>query len=109
MRFKFHLTHNNLHKNTKKCPRVPPEVKEDIQLMVHDKIKAKTEKAADIQEICAQLRGTMGASDTHLIDENDDDDDDDVEDQDVYIYPTDMHPNEHDAYRFAVRASKVTK
>ena len=106
MRFKFHLTHNNLHKNTKKCPRVPPEVKEDIQLMVHDKIKAKTEKAADIQEICAQLRGTMGASDTHLIDENDDED---AKDEDMYMYPTDMYPNEWDANRFAVHASKATE
>ena len=29
-RFKFHLTHNDPHNNTKKCIRVPPEVKEEI-------------------------------------------------------------------------------
>ncbi|RVW17564.1 hypothetical protein CK203_083461 [Vitis vinifera] len=46
----------------------------------------------------------MGASDTHLIDE--DDDDEDVENQDVHMYPTYMHLDEHDAYRFAVCASK---
>ena len=95
-RFKFHLTHNDPHNNTKKCPRVPPEVKEEIQLLVHDKNKAKAKKAADIQEIRAQLRGTMGTRDTHLIDENDDDED--VEDEDVYMYPTDMHSDERDAY-----------
>ena len=48
-RFKFHLTHNDPHNNTKKCPRVPPEVKEEIQLLVHDKNKAKAKKVADIK------------------------------------------------------------
>ena len=101
MRFKFHLTYNDPHNNTKKCPRVPPEVKEEIRLMVHDKNKAKVKKTADIQEICAQLRGTMWASDTHLIDE-------DVEDEVVYMYLTNMHPNKRDAYQSVVCASKVT-
>ena len=108
-RFKFHLTHNDPHNNTKKCPIVPPEVKEEIQLLVHDKNKAKTKKAADIQEIRAQLRGTMGTRDTHLIDEDDDDDDEDAEDEDVYMYPTYMHSDERDAYRSAVRASKASE
>ena len=106
MRFKFHLMHNDLHNNTKKCPRVPPEVKEGIRLMVHDKNKAKVKKIADIQEIRAQSRGTTGASDTHLIDE--DDDDEDAKDEDVYMYPADMHPDERDAYRSGVCASKAT-
>ena len=70
------------------------------------KTKAKAKKVIDIQEICAQLCGTIGASDTHLIDE-DDDDDDDVNDQDVYMYPIDMHPNEWDAYRYAICALKA--
>ena len=95
--FKFHLTHNDPHNNTKKCPRVPPEVKEEIQLLVHDKNKAKAKKTSDIQEIRAQLCGTMGTRDTHLIDK-DDDDDEDVEDEDVYMYPTYMHSDERDAY-----------
>ena len=98
------------HNNTKKCPRVPPEVKEKICLLVYDKKKkkkAKAKKVADIQDICAQLRGTMGTHDTHLVDENDDDED--VEDEDVYMYPTDMYPDERDAYRSAVRASKSSE
>ena len=100
--FKFHLTHNN----TKKCLRVPPEVKEEIRLMVHDKNKVKTKKVVDIQEIHAQLHGIMGAGDTHLIDENDDDED--AEDEDVYMYMTYMHPNEQNAYQSAVRALKAS-
>ena len=83
--------HKDPYNNTKKCPRVPPEVKEEIRSMVHDKTKAKTKKVVDIQEIHAQLHDTMGANDTQLIDE-------DVEDQDVYMYPTNMHPDERDAY-----------
>ena len=106
-RFKFHLTHNDPHNNTKKCLRVPPEVKEEIRLMMHDKNKAKTIKVVDIQEIHAQLHGTMGASDTHPIDK--DDEDEDAEDENVYMYPTDMYPDERDAYRYAVRASTVTE
>ena len=50
----------------------------------------------------------MGVNDTYLIDE-DDDDDEDIGDQDVYMYPTYMHPNEWDAYRSTVHASKATK
>ncbi|RVW94993.1 hypothetical protein CK203_040068 [Vitis vinifera] len=37
-----------------------------------------------------------------------DDDDEDAEEEDVYMYPTDMHPDERDAYRSAVRASKAS-
>ncbi|RVW94403.1 hypothetical protein CK203_035625 [Vitis vinifera] len=105
--FKFHLTHNDPHNNTKKCPRVPPEVKEEIRLLVHDKKKAKAKKNVDIEDIRAQLRGTMGTHHTHLV--NEDDDDEDAEDEDVYMYPVDMHPDERDAYRSAFRASKASK
>ena len=84
MRFTFHLMHNDPHNNTKKSPRVPLEMKEEIRLTVHDKNKVKTKKVVDIQEIHAQLHGIMGAGDTHLIDE--DIDDEDVEDADVYMY-----------------------
>ena len=105
-RFKSHLMHKDPHNNTKKCPRVPPEVKEEIRLLVHDKQKAKAKKNADIEEIRSQLRGTMGTHHTHLV--NEDDDDEDAEDEDVYMYPTDMHPDERDAYRSAVRASKAS-
>ena len=43
-RFKFHLMHKDPHNNTKKCPRVPPEVKEEIRLLVHEKKKQKQRK-----------------------------------------------------------------
>ncbi|RVW95605.1 hypothetical protein CK203_039065 [Vitis vinifera] len=105
-RFKSHLMHKDLHNNTKKCPRVPLEVKEEIRLLVHDKQKAKAKKNVDIEEIRSQLRGTMGTDHTHLV--NEDDDDEDAEDEDVYMYPTDMHPDERDAYRSVVRASKAS-
>ena len=68
--------------------------------------KQKQKKNADIEEIRSQLRGTMGTHHTHLV--NEDDDDEDAEEEDVYMYPTDMHPDERDAYRSAVRASKAS-
>ena len=107
-----HLMHKDPHNNTKKCPRVLPEVKEEIRLLVHDKQKSKAKKNVDIEEICSQLRGTMGTHHTHLVNEDDDDEDDDdedAEDEDVYMYPTNMHPDEWDAYRFAVRTSKASE
>ena len=105
-RFNSHLMHKGPHNNTKKCPRVSLEVKEEIRLPVHDKQKAKAKKNADIEDIRSQLRGTMGTHHTHLV--NEDDDDEDAEDEDVYMYPTDMHPDERDAYRSVVRASKAS-
>ena len=81
-------------------------MKEEIRLLVHDKKKAKAKKNADIEDIRAQLRGTMGTHHTHLVDE---DDDEDVESEDVYMYPADMHPDEWDAYQSAVRASKASE
>ncbi|KAL6326357.1 hypothetical protein AAG906_007862 [Vitis piasezkii] len=77
-----------------------------LPIEVHDKTKAKAKKNVDIEDIRAQLRGTMGTHHTHLVDE---DDDEDVENEDVYMYPVDMHPDERDAYRSAVRASKASK
>ena len=75
---------------------MPLGVKEEIRLLVHDKNKAKVKKVVDIQDIRAQLHGIMGTHDTHLV--NEEDDDEDVEDEDVYMYPTDMYPDERDAY-----------
>ncbi|RVX07719.1 hypothetical protein CK203_021897 [Vitis vinifera] len=98
--------HKDPHNNTKKCPRVLPEVKEEIRLLVHDKQKSKAKKNADIEDIRSQLRGTIGTHHTHLV--NEDDDDEDAEDEDVYMYPTDMHPDERDAYRSAVHALKAS-
>ena len=80
-------------------------MKEEIRLLVHDKQKAKAKKNVDIEDIHSQLRGTMGTHHTYLV--NEDDDDEDVEDEDVYMYSTNMHPDEWDAYRYAVCASKA--
>ena len=44
-------------------------------------------KAADIEEIRAELRGTMGGRDRRLID---DDAGEEEEEEDVYMYPGDM-------------------
>ena len=70
---------------------------------VTEKIKEKAKKTTHIEEIRAQLCGTMGARHTHVIDEDDD------EDEEVYMYPIDMNPDEQDGYQEAVRASKATE
>ena len=69
-----------------------------------EKSKEKAKKTTHIEEIRAQLCGTMGARHTHVIDE-----DDDEEDEEVYMYPIDMNPDEQDGYQEAVRASKATE
>ena len=90
-RFKYHLAHSDPHSNTKKCPNVPPEVKQEMRQLLDHKNKEKAKKAADIEEICAKLRGTMGGRDRHLIN---DDEDEKEEEKDVYMYPGDMTPDE---------------
>ncbi|RVW94930.1 hypothetical protein CK203_034508 [Vitis vinifera] len=106
--FKYHLAHRDPNNNTKKCLSVPPEVKEEIRETLHEKNKAKAKKTVDIEDIRDQLRDTMGARHTHVMDEDDDDDDDD-EDEELYMYPANMDLDERDAYREAVRPSKATK
>ena len=59
-------------------------------------------KAVDIEEIRAELRGTMGGRDRHFIDGDEDEED---EDEDVYMYPGDMNPNEKAEFRAACCAS----
>nr|WJZ88460.1 hypothetical protein VitviT2T_007756 [Vitis vinifera] len=126
-RFKFHLSHTDPNSNTKKCPNVPPEVKQEIRRLIEQRNKTKAKKAVDIEEIRAELRDTMGRRHRHLIDEDDEEnlggdgggdgggggggggDDDDDGDDDVYMYPADMHPDERHAYREAVRASKAAE
>ena len=102
-RFKYHLVHRDSNNKTKKCISMPPEVKEEIRDMLHEKSKAKSKKIAHIEDIRDQLRGTMGARHTHVMDEDDDDD----EGEEVYMYPADMNLDERDAYREAVCASKA--
>ena len=49
----------------------------------------------------------MGRKHRHVTDE--DDEENLGGDDDVYMYPTDMHPNEWHAYRETVQASKVVE
>ena len=91
-RFKYHLAHRDSNNNTKKCPTVPPKVRKETREMLYEKNKAKAKKTTHIEEIHAQLRGTMGARHTHVMDEDDD------ENEEVYMYPIDMHPDERDGY-----------
>ena len=98
---KFHLSHTDPHSNTK-CPNVSSEVKQEMKQLLEHKCKSKAKKATNMEEIRAELRGTMGGKHHSLID------DDDVEegDEDVHMYSADMHPNERDEYREVVRSSK---
>ena len=102
-RFKFHLSHTYSHSNSKKCLNVPPEVKKEMRQLLVKRNKAKAKKAANIEEIRVELRRTMGGSHRHLFD--DDDEENEEEDDDVYMYPTDMNPDE----RAACRASKASE
>ena len=89
-RFKFHLSHTGPHSNTKKCPNVQSKVKQEIEQLLEQKSKEKVKKTADMEEIRAELRGTMGGRHQTIID----DDDEEEGDEDVYMYPNDMHPDE---------------
>ena len=64
------------------------------QLLEH-KSKSKAKKAVDMEEIQAELRDTMGGKHHSLID---DDDEEEEGDEDGYMYPVDMHPNERNEY-----------
>ena len=61
------------------------------QLLV-ERNKAKAKKAANIEEIQAELLVTMGGSHKHLFDDGDDDEEE--EEEDVYMYLADMNPDE---------------
>ena len=87
---------------------MPPEVKQEIRQLLDQKNKEKEKKAADIEEIRAELRDTMGGRDRHLIDD-DDDEDEEEEEEDVYMYPCDMTPDERADFRAACRTSKATE
>ena len=106
VRFKFHLSHSDPHSNTKKCPNVPLEVKQEMRQLLDYKNKEKAKKAADIKEICAELQGTMGGRDRHLIN---DDEDEEEEEEDVYMYPGDMNRDERAEFRAACCTSKATE
>ena len=92
-RFKFHLSCKEVYKNVKVCPNVPPKVKKQIsQLQKNKETKKKAKK--EIEEIQQELRGNL--SDTE-------------EEDDMYNYPEDLHPDEWDDYRSAIDTSKTSK
>ena len=102
---KFYLSHTNPHSYTKKCTNMPSEVKQEMKQLLEHKSKTKAKKAVDMEEIRAELRGTVGGRHYTLID----DEEEEEGDEDVYIYPTDIHPDERDEYREVVRASKASE
>ena len=91
--FKFHLSHMDPHSNTKKSPNVPSEVKKESKQLLEQKSKTKAKKATDMEEIRAELRSTMRGRHHTMIDD-DEENEGDEEDEDVYMYPIDMHPDE---------------
>ena len=76
------------------------------QLLV-ERNKANAKKAANIEEIRAELRGTMSGSHRHLFDDDDDDEENEEKDDDVYMYPAHLNLDERANYRAASRASKA--
>ena len=58
-----------------------------------------------MEEIRVELRGITGGRHHTMID----DDEKEEGDEDVYMYLVDMHSDERDEYRKAVRASKVSE
>ena len=109
-RFKFHLSRTDPHSNSKKCPNVPPKVKKEMRQLLVERNKTKAKKAANIEEIRSELRGTMGGSHRHIFDDGDDDDEEnEEEDDDLYIYLPDMNPDERVDYRATCRASKASE
>ena len=80
---------------------MPPEVKQEMKQLLEHKSKAKTKKVADMEEIRAELRGTMGGKHRTLFDDDEEEEEGDEEkegDEDVYMYPINMHPDERDEY-----------
>ena len=63
-------------------------------------------KVVDIKEIRVELLDTMGERHKHVIDEDEENLDND---DDVYMYPTDIHLDKQHAYRAAVQASKTSE
>ena len=77
-----------------------------MKQLLEQKSEAKTKKAADMEEIRAKLRATMGERHHTIID---DDEEEEEGEEDVYMYSADMHHDERDEYREAVRASKASE
>ena len=58
-----------------------------------------------MEEIRVELRGTIEGRHHTIID----DEEEEKGDEDVYMYPANMHPDERNGYREAVRASKANE
>ena len=84
------MSHTDSHLNTKKCLNVLPEIKQEMKQLLEPKSKAKAKKTVDMEEIRAELRGTMGGRHHTIIDEEEEEEEEG--DEDVYMYPADMHP-----------------
>ena len=113
-RFKFHLSHTDPYSNRKKYPNVPPEVKKEMRQLLVERNKAKAKKVTNIEEIRAELLGTMGGSHRDLFDDGDDDEEENEEENEeeedgVYMYPVDMNLDERADYRAACCASKASE
>ena len=105
-RFKFHLSYLDPYSNTKKCPNVLLEVKQEMKQLLDQKNKEKAKKETYIEEICGELRGTMRGRDRHLID---DDEDEKEKEEDVYMYPGDMTLDERAKFRAACHVSEASE
>ena len=73
---------------------MPSEVKQEMKQLLEKESKTKAKKASNLEEIRAKLQGIMGGRHHTIID----DDDEEEGDEDVYMYPADMHPDERDEY-----------
>ena len=104
-RLKFHLSHRDSHSNTKKCPNLPSEVKQEIKQLLKQKSETKVKKkplmwkkfelnykAQWEEDITLSLMMTRRRRVMRMC-----------------MYPADMHPDERDEYREAVRASKASE
>lgn len=63
------------------------EIKELHKKNIKQKKNTKEKKVVDIEDMWVELWDTMGRRHRHVIDEDDDNDD-------VYMYPIDMHLDE---------------
>ncbi|KAH6823718.1 hypothetical protein C2S53_004454 [Perilla frutescens var. hirtella] len=78
--FKYHLSHTDLRKNSRKCSNVPPEVKQEIRNLLKMKDHAKQKKAEKMKEIREELRQGLR--------------DEDEDEEDVFMYHADLDPTE---------------
>ena len=77
-----------------------------MKQLLEQKSKPKGKKAEDVKEIRAELRDIMEGRGHTIID---DEKEEEEGDEDVYMYPADMHPDERDEYREAVHVSKASE